>query len=161
MNIKKRMDYKFYTCLTWFSQHVRGLFVFVAGSVLLPAVANAKALNIDVIYVQQSSNQAAQPLLLKKTPDNLTIAGAELAIKDSNTTGRFLKHEYALLGVTGATSEEIITALKQRLNGQPAILLTDLPTTTLKVVGDLALANGSVVINAGEADNSLRVSKCR
>ena len=161
MNIKKRMDYKFYTCLTWFSQHVRGLFVFVAGSVLLPAVANAKALNIDVIYVQQSSNQAAQPLLLKKTPDNLTIAGAELAIKDSNTTGRFLKHEYALLGVTGATSEEIITALKQRLNGQPAILLTDLPTTTLKVVGDLALANGSVVINAGEADNSLRVSECR
>ena len=148
MNIKKRINYKFYTCLTRFLQHVRVLTALVVGGVLMPAVANAKALNIDVIYVQQSSNQAAQPLLLKKTPDNLTIAGAELAIKDSNTTGRFLKHQYSLSGVTGDNSEEIVAALKQRLNGQPAILLTDLPTTTLKVVADLALANGSVIINA-------------
>ncbi|HAU93569.1 MAG TPA: branched-chain amino acid ABC transporter substrate-binding protein, partial [Alteromonas sp.] len=161
MNIKKRIGYKFYTCLTRFSQHVRVLIAFVVGGILMPAVANAKALNIDVIYVQQSSNQAAQPLLLKKTPGNLTIAGAELAIKDSNTTGRFLKHQYSLSGVTGDNSEEIVAALKQRLNGQPAILLTDLPTTTLKVVADLALANGSVIINAGEADNNLRVSQCR
>ena len=161
MNIKKRINYKFYTCLTRFLQHVRVLTALVVGGVLMPAVANAKALNIDVIYVQQSSNQAAQPLLLKKTPDNLTIAGAELVIKDSNTTGRFLKHQYSLSGVTGDNSEEIVAALKQRLNGQPAILLTDLPTTTLKVVADLALANGSVIINAGEADNNLRVSQCR
>ena len=161
MNIKKRINYKFYTCLTRFLQHVRVLTALVVGGVLMPAVANAKALNIDVIYVQQSSNQAAQPLLLKKTPGNLTIAGAELAIKDSNTTGRFLKHQYSLSGVTGDNSEEIVAALKQRLNGQPAILLTDLPTTTLKVVADLALANSSVIINAGEADNNLRISQCR
>ena len=96
----------------------------------------------------------------KIVPYTLKV-GARLGIEDSNTTGRFLKHQYSLSGVTGDNSEEIVAALKQRLNGQPAILLTDLPTTTLKVVADLALANGSVIINAGEADNNLRVSQCR
>lgn len=161
MNIKKRADYKFYTCLTCFSRHVRVLFALVVGVVLAPGMAHSKALNIDVIYVRQSANEAAQPLLLKKTPVNVTLAGAELAIIDSNTTGRFLQHHYSLSRVTGANSQEILAALKPRLNGQPAILLTDLPTTTLKVVADLALANASVIINAGEADNNLRVSQCR
>ncbi|GGF59836.1 branched-chain amino acid ABC transporter substrate-binding protein [Alteromonas lipolytica] len=128
---------------------------------LWPALARSEALNIDIIYVQQSSNDSAQPLLLKKTPVNVTLAGAELAIKDSNTTGRFLQHHYKLSGIVADNEQQLVSELTARLNGQPAILLTDVSATTLKVVADLALSNGSVIINAGNADNSLRLSQCR
>lgn len=135
--------------------------MFLALVMLWPAFSYSEALNIDVIYVQQSSNDSVQPLLLKKTPENVTIAGAELAIKDSNTTGRFLQHHYTLTGFVSDNAEQLVTALKAHLSGQPVILLADVPSATLKVVADVALANGGLVINVGESDNNLRLSQCR
>lgn len=135
--------------------------MFLVLAVLWPAFSYSEALNIDVIYVQQSSNDSVQPLLLKKTPENVTLAGAELAIKDSNTTGRFLQHHYTLDGIVSDNAEQLVAALKARLGGQPAILLADVPSTTLKVVTDIVLANGGLVINVGESDNNLRLSQCR
>lgn len=132
-----------------------------AGAVLWSTAAYSEALNVNIIYVQQTTELVAQPLLLKQPPDDLTLAGAELAILDSNTTGRFLNHHYTLSSVMGDSPKAVIDALKQRLNGQPAIVLAGVPLTTLKAVADLAFAAGGLVINVGETDNSLRSTLCR
>lgn len=161
MKTKSRTNYKFYTQLTRFLRPFYAIGWAALVLLSLPLSAHSEELNIDIIYIQQSSYSTAQPLLLKKLPDNITLAGAELAIKDSNTTGRFLKHHYSISSVINSDAQLLTTELFSRIKEKPAIVLADLPTTTLKVVADFVSKNGGLTINVGNPDNNLRLSQCQ
>ncbi|HBZ98227.1 MAG TPA: branched-chain amino acid ABC transporter substrate-binding protein, partial [Pseudomonas sp.] len=51
-------------------------------------------------------------------PEDVGLRGAELAITDSNSTGRFLKHSYVLDAVTSETSDDLLQqAARQHADG--------------------------------------------
>ncbi len=91
-------------------------------------------------------------------PEDAGLRGAELAIADSNSTGRFLKHSYTLETATSETSDELLElAAKQYADGL-RLFVVNAPAATLR---QLATAMpDSLLINAGSADDALRSQNC-
>lgn len=92
-------------------------------------------------------------------PEDAGLRGAELAITDSNSTGRFLKHSYVLDAVTSETSDELLQqAARQHADGL-RLFVVNAPAATLRQLAE-AMPD-SLLINAGSADDALRSQNCQ
>lgn len=129
---------------------------------LLQKSAFAAVQNIDILYVKLHAEMSAEPLLLKQPADNKTLAGAKLAIEDSNTTGRFLKQHYQLTVVEDNNAEGLIGQLKRLLSAQeaPGTVLVDVPENAFNVVSDVIRGSGALVMNISSREDALRQSQC-
>jgi len=87
-------------------------------------------------------------------PEDAGLRGAELAITDSNSTGRFLKHSYVLDAVTSETSDDLL----QHADGL-RLFVVNAPAATLRQLAE-AMPD-SLLINAGSADDALRSQNCQ
>lgn len=129
---------------------------------LLQKSAFAAVQNIDIFYVKLHAEMSAEPLLLKQPADNKTLAGAKLAIEDSNTTGRFLKQHYQLTVVEDNNAEGLIGQLKRLLSAQeaPGTVLVDVPENAFNVVSEVIRGSGALVMNISSREDALRQSQC-
>lgn len=162
MNIKNPDDYKFYTALTWFMRFIATITKSLCWLFLLQKSAFAAVQNIDILYVKLHAEMSAEPLLLKQPADNKTLAGAKLAIEDSNTTGRFLKQHYQLSVVEDNNAEGLIGQLKRLLSAQeaPGTVLVDVPENAFNVVSEVIRGSGALVMNISSREDALRQSQC-
>lgn len=129
---------------------------------LLQKSAFAAVQNIDILYVKLHAEMSAEPLLLKQPADNKTLAGAKLAIEDSNTTGRFLKQHYQLTVVEDNNAEGLIGQLRRLLSAQggPGAVLVDVPENAFNVVSEVIRGSGALVMNISSREDALRQSQC-
>ncbi|BBO29733.1 branched-chain amino acid ABC transporter substrate-binding protein [Alteromonas sp. I4] len=129
---------------------------------LLQKSAFAAVQNIDILYVKLRAEMSAEPLLLKQPADNKTLAGAKLAIEDSNTTGRFLKQHYQLTVVEDNNADGLIGQLKRLMSAQeaPSTVLVDVPENAFNAVSDVIRGSGALVMNISSRDDALRQSQC-
>lgn len=102
----------------------------------------------------------AGPLLSNVIPEptDAGLRGAELAIADSNTTGRFLKHSYSLRSVEGETPESLVEAAGALHAEGMRLFIVNAPGTSLRQLAE-AMPD-SLLINAGSPDDSLRTARC-
>lgn len=120
----------------------------------------AQALSIDIVYIEQ---QRVRPPVLSNLvvhPDDEGEQGALQGVDDNNTTGKFLKHDYALRSVIVAPEDDVIEAAKAVLAG-PQLIVTNLPADKLQQLVDLPEAQDDLFFNAGNADTALRNDSCR
>ena len=129
---------------------------------LLQKSAFAAVQNIDILYVKLHAEMSAEPLLLKQPADNKTLAGAKLAIEDSNTTGRFLKQHYQLTVVEDNNADGVISQLKRLLSVQeaPGTVLVDVPENAFNAVSEVIRGSGALVMNISSREDALRQSQC-
>lgn len=129
---------------------------------LLQKSAFAAVQNIDILYVKLHAEMSAEPLLLKQPADNKTLAGAKLAIEDSNTTGRFLKQHYQLTVVEDNNADGLIGQLKRLLSVQkaPGTVLVDVPENAFNAVSEVIRGSGALVMNISSREDALRQSQC-
>ncbi|MEC7825974.1 MAG: ABC transporter substrate-binding protein [Pseudomonadota bacterium] len=129
---------------------------------LLQKSAFAAVQNIDILYVKLHAEMSAEPLLLKQPADNKTLAGAKLAIEDSNTTGRFLKQHYQLTVVEDNNADGLIGQLKRLMSAQeaPGTVLVDVPENAFSAVSDVIRGSGALVMNISSREDALRQSQC-
>jgi ABC transporter substrate binding protein (PQQ-dependent alcohol dehydrogenase system) len=100
------------------------------------------------------------PLLSNVIPEPTDAGrrGAELAIVDSNSTGRFLKHSYGLEVAERDDSESLLAAARE-LHGQGLrLFVVNAPAATLRQLSQAL--QGSLLFNAGSADDRLRQNEC-
>jgi ABC transporter substrate binding protein (PQQ-dependent alcohol dehydrogenase system) len=98
--------------------------------------------------------------LLEVPAANDGVAGAELAIEDNNTTGKFLGQHFSLAPVElkdGDDPAAAVAALGQR---GVSLLLADLPPDALLKAADAGAAR-ILVFNVGATDDRLREEECR
>lgn len=91
-------------------------------------------------------------------PPDAGLRGAELAIADSNTTGRFLKHSYQLQAVDSETPEALLQQAKQQYADGMRLFVVNAPAETLRQMAE-AMPD-SLLFNAGSADDRLRSQSC-
>lgn len=112
------------------------------------------------IILARELRDAPPPLsLLDFIPEDEGIAGAELAIADNNTTGRFLKQEFAL-EVIEAASDELVLRVKEKAAGAGFVVVDAAPNTILAISAALE-GQSALVLNAGSGDDALREESCR
>jgi ABC transporter substrate binding protein (PQQ-dependent alcohol dehydrogenase system) len=98
--------------------------------------------------------------LVQQPADNDGIAGAHLAIEDNNTTGKFLNQHFTLQEVRLKEGEDVAQAASA-LAEHNGFIIADLPPDALLKAADALRDRGTLLLNAGAIDDSLREQDCR
>ena len=91
-------------------------------------------------------------------PADAGLRGAELAIIDSNSTGRFLKHDYQLSSASVDSPEALLLAAQAQHAQGLRLFVVNAPGASLRQLS--AALPDSLLFNAGSADDALRSTQC-
>jgi ABC transporter substrate binding protein (PQQ-dependent alcohol dehydrogenase system) len=91
-------------------------------------------------------------------PRDAGLRGAELAIVDSNSTGRFLNHRYSLTSTSTDTSDALLEQARAQHEQGLRLFVVNAPVDTLRQLS--AAMPDSLLFNAGSPDDSLRSTAC-
>ncbi len=146
---------------------------FIAASSHYSAVANtaSRAPTEKVAHAQPISEiklgylRAYTPQLalsvLDIPPRDEGVAGANVAIGDNNTTGRFLGQEFKLEVSEVKPNANAIPAFNDLVSNGARYILADLSAPQLLSVSDFARDKGILIFNVGATDDRLREEDCR
>lgn len=122
------------------------------------AIAQAE-LEIGMVYVAREE-APRQPLSLLDLPaEDNGLAGSLLGLKDTQTTGNFLKHSYALEQLVVPAGASLTDAFRERLAAGLRIFVADLEADDLQAIADLA--PDALIFNIRARDDVLRNEACR
>lgn len=128
-------------------------------SVLLPVAAFAEV-EVSVTYLQMQVPRPPVLSNLDPIPDDLGVAGAELALTDNLTTAKFLGHKYNLSVTSVPEGGDWLTAARQALADSPFLIL-DAPAQAQLDVADLPETANAILFNASASDLDVRDQNCR
>ena len=89
------------------------------------------------------------------------LQGAQLALKDNETTGRLLGQNFTLDEVIVEEGGDPAAAAGELLGRGVRLIVSDLPADALLAIADLPEASDALIINARARDDQLRRDKCR
>lgn len=136
---------------------VIGLMAFISA---MPASVRAQEIDISIGYLRLET--PSRPVLsgLDPIPPARGIEGAELALKDNQTTGGFLGHHYTMDVVSVPPEGDVTAAAQAMFEGHDLVLL-DMDDEALLQVADLPVAQAALVFNVSEKTPALRSADCR
>jgi len=126
----------------------------------IPARAVADPLAVKVGVVRTEHSRETISILDIPAPDDF-LAGAEMAMSDNNTTGKFLDQTYSIEDVKVPPDEDAVAATRALIGHGVRFLIVDLPADALLKVADAAGNSGTLVFNADASDERLREEDCR
>jgi ABC transporter substrate binding protein (PQQ-dependent alcohol dehydrogenase system) len=139
---------------------IRAIFVALFAFAAIPIAPAADALNVPVGYLGRSERAEAISLVEQPAADD-GVAGAQLAIQDDNTTGKFLNQSFAVEAIRLNAQDDPVAAAMQLAGRGISLFITDLPADTLLKVADAGREHGLIFFNAGASDDRLRQDDCR
>ncbi len=116
---------------------------------------------IPIVYVREKLEKLPPLSLLDFDPPNLGYDGAQLAIMDNNTTGKFLKQRFTLGTIIAADRKELIDNVVAEAKAGIGFFVVDASPETLLALSDALKDLPAVVFNAGASDQRLREEDCR
>jgi ABC transporter substrate binding protein (PQQ-dependent alcohol dehydrogenase system) len=117
-------------------------------------------LEIKIGYLRQTPSRI-KISLIDVPAGNDGLAGAQLAIEDNNTTGRFLNQHYTLVETLLGESDDPVVAMNALADQGASFIVTSLDADRLLKVADAGKARGVMLINASALDERLREQDCR
>lgn len=130
------------------------------GPVAIADVPRATPANIDIAYVVGAYPKREFLSLVQSTPDDAGEAGARLALKEINITGRFLGRTYTMETVRLDPQKSIAEQLKPVL-AKTKLLVTDLQPADLLALADMPEAKDAILLDMRTRADNLRQEKCR
>jgi ABC transporter substrate binding protein (PQQ-dependent alcohol dehydrogenase system) len=134
--------------------------VIAALGLCLALPVAAETLAVKVLYLRQEVELPPVLSNLDPVPEDLGLAGAKLAIADSQTTGTFLGQDYSLTVVSLPPGTDTAAEARAALAGADLVVL-DAPAEAILAVADLPEAAGKLFFNASAGDAALRSDQCR
>lgn len=135
--------------------------LLLAGILLFAwTAASADPAEIKLGYLRtiESKNRLS---LLDIPADNDGLAGAQLAINDNNTTGKFLNQRFSLEDLRLDDKADAAAAAIALADRGVALVLADLRPDDLLKAADAGKSRGVVFFNVGAIDDRLREEDCR
>ncbi len=129
-------------------------------SVAEPA-ASGDVVTVPIGYLEQEVKRPLPISRLNIPPDDLGVAGAELALKDNNTTGRFTKQQFTLDVERVPVGGDAVAALEKLVESGHHFIIVDAPAKTLLSLADAAKGKDVLLFNVSAPDVSLRQEDCR
>jgi len=138
-------------------------FVVVALVIVLGLDLAARAqdtLDIKIGYLRRAQRQETISLVQMPPPDN-GVAGAQMAAKDNDTTGRFLNQRYSLVDLHLKAGDDPAMAVAELARQGIALIVVDLPADDLLKAAEAGKADHILFFNAAATDDRLRQKDCR
>jgi ABC transporter substrate binding protein (PQQ-dependent alcohol dehydrogenase system) len=99
--------------------------------------------------------------VLDVAPRDEGVAGAQVAIGDNNTTGRFLGQTFSLDVVEVKPDADVASAFDDLLRKGITTVLADMSAKQLLSIADTTKTSGVLIFNVGATDDRLREEDCR
>jgi ABC transporter substrate binding protein (PQQ-dependent alcohol dehydrogenase system) len=131
-----------------------GAFLFVWGA----ACAGASEIKIGYLHGAKPRPTLS---LMQMPASNDGVAGAQLAINDNNTTGKFLDQQFSLEAAQLSDGDDAAVATRSMAQRGISFLIADLPADTLLAAADEGRQQKLLLFNAGAIDDRLREENCR
>lgn len=131
----------------------------LALAVLLSAPAKAE-IDVTLGYLRQDERRLPPLSLLDQRHEDEGLAGARLGVADNATTGKFLKHNYALIETIVPEDGDLDAAARGLLDDGARFILADLHAAQLEAIRPLVEEAGGLIFNARAPDNALRTDAC-
>jgi ABC transporter substrate binding protein (PQQ-dependent alcohol dehydrogenase system) len=135
--------------------------LLLAGTVLFAwTSASADPVEIKIGYLRGRQPKTSISLL-DIPPENNGVAGAQLAINDNNTTGKFVNQHFSLEDVQLNDKDDPGVAASALAARGVSLVLADLPAAALLKAADAPSSQGLLFFNVGAIDDRLREEDCR
>jgi ABC transporter substrate binding protein (PQQ-dependent alcohol dehydrogenase system) len=131
--------------------------MFVCATSVLAA---AEPLSVKIAYLGRADRVQTISLLEMPAANN-GIAGAQLAVDDNNTTGKFLNEAFTIEDEQLKDEDDPAAAITQLADHGVGLVVTDLSADMLLKAADAARGRGLIFFNAGAIDDRLRQEDCR
>ncbi len=141
--------------------------LLAATLLLLPQArvyAQQNTLDVDILYLEQRIEHPPVLSNLVSWPEDEGEQGANLAIEDNNTTGRFLGQNYTLESVIFEPDEPAKTRgerIRAELAKGARLVVANLPASVLHSMASLPEAADDLLFNAQSMDGGLRNKQCQ
>jgi ABC transporter substrate binding protein (PQQ-dependent alcohol dehydrogenase system) len=127
-----------------------------------PAPApSGDVVTVPIGYLIQEVKRPLPISRLDIPPPDLGIAGAEIALKDNNTTGRFTKQQFMLDVERVPAGGNAAAVLAKLIASGHHFVLVDAPAKTLLELADAAKGKDVLLFNISAPDVNLREQDCR
>ena len=135
--------------------------LLLAGAILFAwTSASAEPVEIQIGYLR--GTQPKTSISLVDIPaENNGIAGAQLAISDNNTTGKFLNQRFSLEEVQLKEKDDVAEAASALAGRGVSLIIADLPAAALLKAADAPGSRDLLFFNVGAIDDRLREEDCR
>jgi ABC transporter substrate binding protein (PQQ-dependent alcohol dehydrogenase system) len=132
------------------------ILLLCAASPALPA----NTLDVKIGYLGTTAKTTTISLI-EMPAANAGLAGAQLAIDDNNTTGKFLNQSFALQEILLNGEDDVTAAVQKLSDAGISLIVTDLTADELLKAADAGRERGLVFFNSGATDDRLRQEDCR
>jgi ABC transporter substrate binding protein (PQQ-dependent alcohol dehydrogenase system) len=126
-----------------------------------PPPSAAMPTTVPIAYLKQEVKRLIPLSRLNVEPEDVGIAGAEIALKDNNTTGRFTKQQFTLEIERVPVGGDAVAALEKLVESGHHFVLVDAPAETLLRLADSVKGKDVLLFNVRAEDVSLRQEECR
>ena len=126
-----------------------------------PSPQAAAMIKVPIGYLKQEVKQPIPLSRLHVEPEDYGIAGAEMALKDNNTTGRFTKQEFTLDVERVPIGGDAVAVLQRLVDSGHHFILVDAQAETLLTLSDSVKGNDVLLFNVRAEDEALRQEECR
>lgn len=139
---------------------IRVVFVATLLFVVMSSAVPANAIEVKIGYIGRV-DKVTTISLTEMPAANDGVAGAELAIDDNNTTGRFLNQSFTFQEIMLNGDDDPVAAVQKLADSGVSLIVADLPADSLLKAADAGRERGLVFFNAGAVDDRLRQEDCR
>lgn len=121
------------------------------------ALAAKPPLTVDITYLQYQPSQGPVLSNILPEPADSGLRGSELAIKDSNTTGRFLNQHYQLHSFQADSNSMMLEQARQAFAAGQRLFVANMPAAAVQQLTE-QLGDQALIFNAGSPANALRLA---
>lgn len=135
----------------------------LAGAIAMPGGTRASTAGeaLTIHYLERRIERPAPLNNEDPIPDDEGLKGADLGLRDSNATGRFVGLGFTLETRIVAPEEDLRHVFRSLGHGPVRFVVLNAPADDVLALTDLPEARGTVFLNIGAPDTRLRDADCR
>jgi ABC transporter substrate binding protein (PQQ-dependent alcohol dehydrogenase system) len=126
----------------------------------IATAAASEPLDVKIGYLRRAAHPETISLTQMPPPDD-GLAGAEMAAKDNDTTGRFLNQRFSLIDVHLNPNDDPAQAVTKLADQGVSLVVADLPADALLKAADAGRTRSMLIFNVAATDDRLRQEDCR
>jgi len=117
-------------------------------------------ISVEIQYLEVKRPERPTLSNLVRPAGDRGLQGARLGLRDNNSTGRFLKHDYSLATRIVPAEADWRAAVRAVLSGPATFVVVNAPAAVVRVMAGDPAAKGKIIFNAGSGDDELRGTLC-
>lgn len=128
---------------------------------LISTFLKADILETNILYLEQKIQKPPVLSNVIEEPNDLGLKGAQMAIKDSNKSAKFLNQHFNLIEKTSYDKNELKKEFEKFINDGNSYVLLNVEDDLLKDLVANPLSKDALLINASSENSALRKEYCQ